>query len=357
MNGKKLVSQTPTVSPGTLSLKVRTLLVALMFPLISNVVLFAGADAQPNGACMIVDLKKGTVDEVANVPRDLLSNDVYKTTKMVLKRIPAGSFTMGSPESELGRDNYKEVQGQKTQETQHKVTLSKDFYIAVFECTEQQWVTVMGSYPSTYEDTEGRSSEDDKRPVRYIGWGEARGRTGPNDALGDDSFIGKLRKLTGKAFDLPSEAQWEYACRAGTTNAYNNDTACLVSYDGQDTNLDPLAWYVHNTDYDSKKEPQEVGTKQANNWGLYDMHGNLWEWCLDTYIADLGTQDCTDPVAESASSDSVRVKRGGCGNSLASRCRSAYRSNPSPQDHPTPEIGWGFRVVLNVQPDSKRTPR
>ncbi|MFC1453908.1 formylglycine-generating enzyme family protein [Verrucomicrobiota bacterium] len=346
MNARKRVSRAPNVLPENRPVKVRKFVIALTFLLISNIILLAGGDTRANGPCIVVDLKKGTADKVANLPHDLMTNDVYKTTKMVLKRVPAGYFTMGSPKSELGRDNYKEVEGQKTQETQHKVTFSKDFYIAVFECTEKQWVTVMGSYPSAYGDSRNPTSKDEKRAVRSVGWGVVRGGTGPNDAPDDGSFMGKLRKLTGKAFDLPTEAQWEYACRAGTTKAYNNNTDCLVSYDSEDTNLNALAWYVHNTDYESKKEPEEVGTKQANNWGLCDMHGNVWEWCLDTYVTDLGTQDRTDPVARSDSPDSVRVKRGGCGNSLASRCRSAYRSNPSPTTHETPEIGWGFRVVL-----------
>lgn len=290
----------------------------------------AGSTPHPTGACIVVDLTDGSVVEVADPPSDLLTNDDYKTTKMVLKKLPAGTFTMGSPESEIGKENYK------IQESQHQVTLSKDFYVAVFECTQKQYKTVMGSNPSTYK--------GDKLPVGNVDWIMARGGTWPDGAPDASSFMGKLRKLTGKAFDLPTEAQWEYACRAGTTRAYNNDTDCLVSDYSKDTNLDPLAWYINNA-YCQSKQAQEVGSKQANDWGLYDMHGNVWEWCLDLYVKDLGSHAVIDPVG--ASSGKERVKRGGGGNSIALRCRAAYRSH---REQPDPDsftgIGWGLRVTL-----------
>ena len=290
----------------------------------------AGSSPRPTGACIIVDLSDGTVLEVATPPSDLLTNEVYKTTKMVLKRIPAGTFTMGSPESQLGREHYK------IQEAQHQVTLSKNFYMAIFECTQKQYEKVMGLNPSTYI--------GDKLPVQGVDWRTARGGTWPGGTPDASSFMGKLRKLTGKVFDLPTEAQWEYACRAGTTKAYNNDTDCLAPDYSEDPNLTPLAWYMYNT-YCQSKQAQEVGAKQANDWGLHDMHGNVWEWCLDKYAEDLGTDAVTDPAGAS-SNTTERVKRGGGGNSIASRCRAAYRSH---RKQPDPDsfigIGWGFRVT------------
>jgi formylglycine-generating enzyme required for sulfatase activity len=283
---------------------------------------------------LVVDLASGDVLHLSRVPADLLTNADYKTTKMVFRRIPAGTFTMGSPTDELGRFADSEFQ--------HQVTLTKDFYIGVFEVTQAQYKAVMsGADPSAYK--------GDHRPVEMVSWNTVRGGDWPNGDPGTDTFMDKLRTLTGDAlpFDLPTEAQWEYACRAGTSRAYNDYTQnggtgsdCLTTGEGQDTNLDPLAWYRYNAAWQFL-EHQEVGTKQANTWGLYDMHGNVYEWCLDWYVADLGVDLVVDPVG--GDTGSARVGRSGSWNGDAKGCRSANRNYGPPS---TSATTLGFRAAL-----------
>jgi formylglycine-generating enzyme required for sulfatase activity len=296
-----------------------------------------GNDFAASFAYLVLDLPTGQVT-TSTKPADLLTNADYKTTKMVFRRIPAGIFTMGSPEDELGRLADREFQ--------HQVTLTEDFYIGVFEVTQAQYYQVMGGAdPSSYK--------GDHRPVEMVSWNTIRGGTWPSGAPGADTFMDKLRTLTGAGhlFDLPTDAQWEYACRAGTTRAYNDYTQnggtgsdCLTTGSGQDTNLDPLAWYVYNADSQSL-EHQEVGTKQANAWGLYDMHGNVWEWTLDWYVADLGVDPVVDPVGGDMGSD--RVIRGGSWYDFARFCRSADRIRSVPSNSSNSCLG--FRAALAPQ--------
>ena len=201
---------------------------------------------------------------------------------------PAGTFMMGSPESEEGRaDN----------EMQHEVTLSRGFWLLETEVTQEMWVSVMGNNPSYYK---GR-----KVPVTEVSWNDCQ------------EFITKLNAETGQKFSLPTEAQWEYACRAGTTGKY-----------GGTGNIDDMR--------NNSKIIAEVKTKQPNAWGLYDMHGNVWEWCSDWHgkyfepnlFGEYSPALATDPTGPT--SGSSRVLRGGCWNDGAGFCRSASRSFHSP---------------------------
>ena len=265
----------------------------------------------------------------------------YKTTKLVLRRIPAGSFTMGSPAGELGRDG---------DEPQHAVTLTKDFYIGVFEVTQKQWERVMGNWPSYFNNATYR----DSRPVEQVSYYDVRENPAnsddpavywpSNDLVNADSFMGKLRAKTGEAFDLPTEAQWERACRAGTTNALNSGMDLTDIY--QCPNMDVVGRYWYNggsgnsANGDDSLGSAKVGSYLPNAWGLYDMHGNVWEWCLDWYeSAPAGALDPPGPA-----SGSSRVLRGGSWYFIARYCRSANRryNYPTVRNYVN-----GFRVFLS----------
>ncbi len=239
-------------------------------------------------------------------PEDLLSNPAYKTTKLVLRRIPGGSFVMGSPTGEIGHVS--------SAETQHVVTITRDVLIGVFEVTQKQWERVAGTAPW--------QNAGETHPVERATWSQIRGGAWPGGIPASDSFLGRLRARTGLAFDLPTEAQWEYACRAGTTNSYHNDLPCLTKITAVDVNLDPLAWYVMNSG--SPFAHQEVGLRTPNAWGLFDMHGNIEEYCLDQWIGGLTPAGGDDPVGSSGNPE-YRLARGGSHLQPADQCRSAYR--------------------------------
>ncbi|NMA43424.1 MAG: formylglycine-generating enzyme family protein, partial [Oligosphaeraceae bacterium] len=274
---------------------------------------------------LVVDLLPGPeaseypVSYLAEVP-DGGWTDVYKTTKLVLRKIPAGTFTMGSPEDEPGR---------KTNETRHQVTLTKDFYVGVFEVTQKQWERVMGNWPSWFKNESCR----DSRPVEQVNYEDIRGSGAGagwpvNNAVDADSFLGKLRARTGLDFDLPTEAQWEYACRAGTTTALNSEKN--LTAEEKCPNVAEVGRYTGNSgtseaDSDATVGSAKVGSYAPNQWGLYDMHGNVWELCLDCWQDDLGSSDQTDPPGAASGGDK-RVYRGGNWRTIARTCRSAYRT-------------------------------
>ena len=290
---------------------------------------------------LVVNLNTGAVTPSTTGPD--LSNDTCRTTELWLRRIPKGTFTMGSPNTEVGRDS---------DETQHQVTMTEDFYIGVFEITQKQYSLIQGSNPSSYK--------GDTRPVENVSYKDIRG-TGSTAGAGwpayghavdSGSFLGKLRAKTGQTFDLPTEAQWEYACRAGTTTALN--TGKNLTSEKRDSAMDEAGRYDYNQK-DGKggysSSHTKVGSYLPNAWGLYDMHGNVYEWCLDWYKSDLGSSAVTDP--KGPNSGSPRVVRGGCWSSSASGCRSAYRSIYNPSNGGSYA---GFRVVLLLAEEPEPTP-
>mgnify|MGYP003591210022 CR=1 FL=1 len=305
-----------------------------------NTQLAGGEDA---GEFMVVDLRDGP--SASSYPVTYLNavppggwTDEYKTTKLVLRKIPAGSFTMGSPAGELGRDS---------DEPQHSVTLTKDFYIGVFEVTQKQWERVMGNWPSYFYNATYRDSRPVERVTYYeIRENPANSAISPNwpqsDQVHAGSFMGMLRAKTGLAFDLPTEAQWEYACRAGTTNALNSgfDLTNTVT----DVHVDAVGRHLYNgglgysENGDVSVGSAKVGSYLPNAWGLYDMHGNVWEWCLDWYGIYPGA--VSDPPGEV--SGEIRTSRGGSWYYYAWYCRSAARSNNSSPG--TRFINQGFRL-------------
>ena len=201
---------------------------------------------------------------------------------------PAGEFVMGSPASEEGRYSA---------EVPHKVKLSKGFWLLESEVTQGMWQSVMGtSVRQECEKAGGHwvTAAGPDFPMFYVDWNGAK------------AFCEKLSERAGCEITLPTEAEWEYACRAGTKTPYAAE------------NLGEVAWYAENSEY----KTHEVKTKAPNAWGLYDMHGNVYEWCLDQY-SDLGPEPAADPLV--AADAATHVYRGGCWDSLARNCRSAFR--------------------------------
>ena len=258
--------------------------------------------------------------------------DEHKTTKLVLRKIEPGTFTMGSPSNETGRSS---------DETQHKVTLTNAYYIGIFEVTQKQYKLIMGRNPSYYK--------GDMRPVEYVSYdmlrGSGKGANWPyNYDVDEASFFGILRAKTQIVFDLPTEAQWEFACRAGTTTALNSGKNLSNAYECKE--MAEVARYKYNH-YDEKggySQHTTVGSYLPNAWGLYDMHGNVIEWCLDFYQDDLGSDAVTEP--RGLSWGAYRVLRGGSWSYGASGCRSADRNYYHPIYSNYTDLGLGFRIAL-----------
>ena len=290
---------------------------------------------------LIVDLSAGPA--ASSYPVSFMTGlpaggwtDEYKTTNMVFRRIPEGTFTMGSPGGELGRNSG---------ETQHQVTLTQPFYVCVFEVTQKQWERVMGTWPSYFNNAGCR----DTRPVEQVSYDDIRGSgAGAGWPTTNDvdagSFMGRLRVRTGMAFDLPTEAQWEYAGRAGETAALN--TGHDLTNTASDANMSAVGRYWYNggagwtPDGNTSVGTAAVGSYLPNQWGLYDIHGNVREWCLDWY----GTYPDTviDP-AGAAAGGLVRADRGGSWDCYAHDCRIANRDYYYPAGA---EYYLGFRAVL-----------
>lgn len=237
------------------------------------------------------------------------------------------SFMMGSPVTEKGRDY---------DEKQHRVTIKKGFHMSVTEVTQGQWMKLMGYNPSAFPDCGSTC------PVENVSWEDCQ------------AFIKKLNQYENTdTYRLPTEAEWEYACRAGSQAAFENgditETQCEI-----DPYLDQMAWYCGNSGLKhpiSDLKPHPVGLKQPNAWGLYDMHGNVQEWCLDAcewrdrwtgkvgVITDTYRDGVIDPLSKSGSR---RVFRGGSWNAAAKYCRSAGRSCFKPNAR---RNNIGFRIV------------
>ena len=210
----------------------------------------------------------------------------------------------------------------------NRYTLTKDFYAGVFEVTQKQWYLVMGDSP------ESPYGSGATYPVYYVSYDMIRGSSlgsqwPASSAVDATSFIGKLRSKTGLSeLDLPTEAQWEYACRAGTTTEYNTGNS--------ESDLAAAGWYSGNSSGTSRP----VGQKTPNVWGLYDMHGNVWECCLDWRGESLTG---SDPVG--AASDSYRQRRGGSWGDSTEYATSSRRvgNRPSYMDRYI-----GFRLFRTV---------
>ena len=290
-----------------------------------------------------------------------VTNKIYKTERLLMRRIPAKDvvWRMGSPSGETGR---------ASREMAHLVKLSSDYYLGVYELTQKQMANFLaanGLNLSNYGITPKFTLSDgyadaDLRPCGGINYRYLRGERRKGGNTGDDfnwlwpqdghsvtnsSIIARLRAFTGVFFDLPTEAQWDSACRAGDPGAY---TLSGVE-------LDDVAWHIGNSAVDGVAQTHPVGLKQPNGWGLYDMLGNVMEWCLDRY----GTYDSADapvrvvdpavviedPVGleavASTTSDNSRVRRGGCYGRMtdSTHCRAAAEFHSYSVDVIEPNIG------------------
>jgi len=206
--------------------------------------------------------------------------EVVNSIGLKLMLIPKGTFTMGSAIEEEGADDDEE---------QHRVTISKDYYLGVTEVTQGQYEKVMGINPSHFQKRVIRKSDSSMYPVERVLWEEAVEFCKALSDLPEE-------KATGRMYRLPTEAEWEYACRAGSTSAY--------SFGRRSESLSAYAWFVNN----SNGQTHPVRERKPNAWGLYDMHGNVWEWCSDWY-GDYQSTPLTDPRGPDVGS--FRVLRGG----------------------------------------------
>lgn len=262
------------------------------------------------------------------IPPHVFANpDFVNKVGIPFVRINPGSFDMGSPESENGRKWY---------EWQHRVILTRSYYMSATEITQTQWIAVMGTNPSFFQECGGNC------PVESVSY---------QDCLDFIQALNQLEKTNG--YRLPTEAEWEYACRAGSPQAFTNGDITVLDC-GLDPNLDKVGWYCGNS---GLKEPvvhmltpHPAGAKQPNAWGLYDMHGNVNEWVMDAcklrgifrtgIFNDAYTKDkTTDPISISGPN---RIFRGGSWSTNAKQCRSASRGSFKP----TAKRSYiGFRIV------------
>jgi formylglycine-generating enzyme required for sulfatase activity len=236
---------------------------------------------------------KAAIAKVASVPVKEISVDLGRGVKMEMILIPAGEFMMGS---EKGGKNEKPI---------HKVRITKPFYIGKYEVTQEQWLAVMGTNPNDF--TIGA-----KYPVEKVSWYDCQ------------DFAKKVgEKVGGGAFRLPTEAEWEYACRAGTTTEY--------SFGDSDRALGAYAWYGGSYG-NAGIEAHPVGGKMPNAWGLYDMHGNAFEWCEDWYGDSYYFESPADDPQGPSVGD-ARVIRGGSWNDdFTDHFRCAFRSARAPSN-------------------------
>ena len=236
--------------------------------------------------------------------------------------IEPGTFIMGSPEDELGRSD---------DETQHEVTLTQGYWLGKYEVTQAQYEAVMGTNPASGSGYGVGANY----PVYFVTWYNAMSFC--EKLTASEKAAGRLPE--GYEYTLPTEVQWEYACRAGTTTALNSGKNLTDDYECP--NMSEVGWYWYNAGtYEDTSHP--VGQKQPNAWGLYDMHGNVCEWCLDWYGENYPTEAVIDP--KGPATGSYRVLRGGSWRYIADFCRSAYRY------YIDPDSGCnhgGFRVALS----------
>jgi len=274
-----------------------------------------------------------------------LTNEVaYMTDKLVMRRVRAGAFTMGGESDITGAGTTN-------------VTLTHDFYVGVFEVTQRQWELIKGNRPSYYTNLTCYAA----RPVEQVSYNDIRGTSSQggggwptNSSVYAQSFLGKLRAKTGiSGFDLPTAAQAEYACRAGTTTFYHDGIVMAVPTGADaesNAQINALGRYRNNgggyqatQNVSASAATTTVGNYRPNAWGVFDTHGNVYEWCLDWY--SIQPSGGTDPSGELTNAGGYRTLRGGGYQSNASTARSARRLDRTPV---TTGSDYGFRLVITL---------
>ena len=248
---------------------------------------------------------KSSIHSTSSSPQSFIET-LSGNIKLEMVKIPAGSFLMGSADNDETALDYEMPQ--------HRVNL-QEFYLGKYPVTQEQYQAVMGHNPSNFKSF---FKDTSKNPVEKVSWNDAQ------------EFCRRLSEKTGKKYRLPSEAEWEYACRAGTQTRYY--------FGNNEYQLGEYAWYEENSD--SKTHP--VGQKKPNNWGLYDLHGNVWEWCEDGWHGNYENAP-KDGSSWNDSQRSMRPLRGGSWYSYSGGCRSALR------DGFGADYGYdfyGFRLAL-----------
>lgn len=249
-------------------------------------------------------------------PKSLITLKIPDTdTQIMMKLIPAGTFNMGSPDWEVDRSG--------NEGPQHLVTITEPFYMGVYEVTQEQWEVVMGTNPSYNRQHDGNQGN----PVETVSWDDCQ------------DFINELNTKGIGTFRLPTEAEWEYACRAGSLTRFS------WGDDPGYSEIGDYAWYSDNYYLDQpvlSMSTHFVGQRDSNNWGLYDMSGNVWEWCNDWY--DLYSEESQiDPIGPTIGSE--RVMRGGGYSTIPRGCRSANRIAQFPT---VMNSAIGFRLVMTA---------
>ena len=261
---------------------------------------------------------------------------------LVLVQIPSGTFQMGN--SGTDRDLNCWSSDCASELPRHQVSIGYDFYLGETEVTQAQWQAIMGNTPAT---TYG-SGED--HPVHYVSW---------HDITKEDGFLNRLTALGEGVFRLPSEAEWEYACRGPASSphrydpfSFGDDLCVGLSSCNFSNEFDRHMVYCGNDNLRAR----EVASRLPNGYGLYDMHGNVWEWCQDAWHSSYdvnGDGDCDAPLDGSAwegRAEDSRVVRGGYWNHLPRYCRSAFRYRHKPDSR---YFDIGFRVVLPASPQPR----
>lgn len=255
------------------------------------------------------------------------NNPAYKTTHLVMRKVPNGSFTMCQ---------------YKCQPSGTNVTLTADYFIGVFEMTQAQLANIKSDHDITFNHV------GDTYPVDNSMWNKVRGgKTWPNDAtIDNNSYIASLRSLTGEStFDLPTEARWEYACRAGSTTKLNNGLELSGSNENE-VNTKLVGRTRWNSPDSASPETAIVGSYLPNAWGLYDMHGNVSEHCLDRYVAEGSLViDSVNPVGPSDADDSYRVLKGGA---FSQGPLDQYVDARSYKKAGQTQNNFGFRVICEA---------